>query len=180
VDADSPLAYSMEGASLGAPASLNARFWSPGWNSDQSLSKFQAEVSGQLVGGDPGVRIIEPLATDAGSWFTSIPAAHAPRDGQLLLVPRHSVFGSEELSSLAPGIAARSAGPCIVMSGPDAASRSLANGQIAHILPEDGAATELTVRIGDMPAGVAAMTVGTREGAGLRLPSWARVTGGGR
>jgi NADH-quinone oxidoreductase subunit G len=178
VDRDSPLAYSMEGASRGAPSSLNARFWSPGWNSDQSLSKFQAEVSGQLVGGDPGVRLIEPPASDAGSWFTSIPAAHAARDGKVFLVPRYHVFGSEELSSLAPGVAARSTGPCIALSAADAKTRGLANGQKTRALLENGAGAELTVQIGEMPPGIASITAGTEESAGFRLPSWARVTGG--
>ncbi len=106
-DPDSPLAYTMEGASIGAPASLNARFWSPGWNSDQSLSKFQAEVSGQLIGGDPGVRIFEPPTKETGVYFAAPGSSRPVADGTLILVPRYHVFGSEELSAMAPGIASR-------------------------------------------------------------------------
>ncbi len=178
LDLDSSLAYSMEGASRGAPASLNARFWSPGWNSDQSLSKFQAEVSGQLVGGDPGVRLFEPADTDAGAWFATVPAAHAAREGQLLLVARHNVFGSEELSSFAPGVAARSTGPRLSLSEPDAHARDLANGQKVLIQMEGGATVELVVQIREMAAGIASLMAG--DSAGAALPVWARVTGGGR
>ena len=109
-DPDSPLAYTMEGASIGAPASLNARFWSPGWNSDQSLSKFQAEVSGQLVGRRPRGAALRAARAGSGLVFPGCRAASrsaAGADGRLLLVPRYHVFGSEELSSLAPGIVAR-------------------------------------------------------------------------
>ena len=176
VDLDSPLSYTMEGASRGAPASLNARFWSPGWNSDQSLSKFQAEVSGQLIGGDPGVRLFEPAEPGAGSWFTAIPAAHAARDGQLFLVPRHNVFGSEELSSLAPGIAARFTGPALSLSEADAKARGLANGQKARVQMESGIGVELAVQIRQMPAGIASIMAG--DSAGAALPLWVRVTGG--
>ncbi len=99
-DPDSPLSYTMEGLGRGAPPALFARFWSPGWNSDQSLNKFQSEVGGQLVGGDPGVRLVEAPSRSAGTYFAAIPAAPAARDGLLLLVPRYHVFGSEELSVL--------------------------------------------------------------------------------
>ena len=51
---------------------------------------------------------------------------------------------------------------------------------IPRVLLENGAGAELTVRIGEMPAGVASITAGVPASAGLPMPSWARVTGGGR
>ncbi len=59
-DPDSPLAYTMEGLLAQPPSALVPRFWAPGWNSDQSMNKFQDEVGGKLRGGDPGVRLFEP------------------------------------------------------------------------------------------------------------------------
>ena len=59
-DPDTPLAFSMEGDHSQPPSALIPRFWAPGWNSVQSLNKFQEEVGGQLRGGDPGIRLIEP------------------------------------------------------------------------------------------------------------------------
>ena len=58
-DPDSPLSYSMEGAAVQPPSPLIPRFWSPGWNSDQSVNKFQDKTGGALRGGDPGVRLFE-------------------------------------------------------------------------------------------------------------------------
>ena len=59
-DPESPLSFTMEGSPLQPPPALIPRFWAPGWNSIQSLNKFQAEVGGPLRGGDPGKRLIEP------------------------------------------------------------------------------------------------------------------------
>src|SRR5690606_31655253 len=49
-DPDTPFSFSMEGARLQPPPALIPRFWAPGWNSIQSLNKFQAEINGPLVG----------------------------------------------------------------------------------------------------------------------------------
>jgi NADH-quinone oxidoreductase subunit G len=179
-DPDSPLSYTMEGFSRGAPSSLNARFWYPGWNSDQALNKFQSEVGGPLVGGDPGVRLVEPPADGAGSYFTIIPPAFARREGLILLVPRHHVFGSEELSFLSPGVAARSPRPCLVLSRSESERLGLREGQIARVAPEQGTAMELAVVIREMPAGVAAVPFGVPGLPPLELPAWVAVTGGGQ
>jgi NADH-quinone oxidoreductase subunit G len=62
-DPDSPLSFSMEGYPNQPPSPLITRFWSPGWNSIQSVTKYQREVGGPLNGGDPGVRLIEPKSS---------------------------------------------------------------------------------------------------------------------
>jgi NADH-quinone oxidoreductase subunit G len=96
IDAESPLSYSMEGLNRDQPASLTPYFWSPGWNSNQSLQKFQAEVDGPLKGGSAGVRLIQSTRRGA---VRKAPQSHvelAPE--KWLLVPRHRVHGSEELS----------------------------------------------------------------------------------
>ncbi len=53
-DTETPLSFSMEGFKNRPPAALIDHYWSPGWNSVQSLNKFQQEVNGPLTGGDPG------------------------------------------------------------------------------------------------------------------------------
>ena len=185
VDPDSPLAYSMEGSSLHAPGSLLSRFWSPGWNSDQSLNKFQAEVGGQLVGGDPGVRIAEPPAQDSSTWFaaaiseiTAPSGATAPE--QLLLLPRQHVFGSEELSAMAPGVAARAPRPYLALSKAEAEKRGLKEGAPARVTPASGAALELAVLFADVPPGVGIVPEGVDGVRALRLPGLARIESGGR
>src|SRR5690606_8325057 len=44
VDEESPLSFTMEGHPLQAPGALLTYSWSPGWNSNQSIFKFQDEV----------------------------------------------------------------------------------------------------------------------------------------
>jgi NADH-quinone oxidoreductase subunit G len=183
-DPDSPLAYTMEGASIHAPSSLNARFWSPGWNSDQSLSKFQVEVSGQLVGGDPGARLFEPPARESGGYFLptgSHPAespsgVHARRDGRLLLVARYHVFGSEELSSLAPGIASRTAAASVSMSRAECEKRGLRDGAMVRISLDGADPAELPVLVRDMPDGIASVPAGAPGMPVLPLAGWATIT----
>ena len=58
VDNESAMAFTMEGNQQQAPASLRAYTWSPGWNSNQSIHKFQSEVSGSDSTGDPGVLVV--------------------------------------------------------------------------------------------------------------------------
>jgi NADH-quinone oxidoreductase subunit G len=165
----------MEGASAGAPGSLVSRFWSPGWNSDQSLNKFQAEVGGQLVGGDPGERLFEPPAEDRGTWQPATVTASPAAQGELLLVARQHVFGSEELSSMAPGVAARAPRPYVALSKADSESRGLAEGARVRLLTEGGASIDLPVLIADLPAGVALVPEGIDGNTSLRLPGTARI-----
>ena len=56
-DSDSPLAFSMEGFRGQADSALQTAPWSPGWNSEQSLNKFQDKPGWHLKGGDAGKRI---------------------------------------------------------------------------------------------------------------------------
>ncbi len=175
-DLDSPLAYTMEGASAGAPGSLVSRFWSPGWNSDQSLNKFQAEVGGRLVGGDPGERLFEPPAEDKGTWQpATVSASPAAQGGELLVVARQHVFGSEELSSLAPGVAMRAPRPYVALSKGESEKRGLAEGAHVRLLTEAGASVDLPVLIADIPAGVALVPEGVDGNTALRLPVTARL-----
>jgi NADH-quinone oxidoreductase subunit G len=63
----------MEGYLNQPPSPLITRFWSPGWNSIQSVTKYQREVGGPLNGGDPGVRLIEPKPSAAVTYFRETP-----------------------------------------------------------------------------------------------------------
>lgn len=97
IDHETPLAYSMEGLNRDQPASLTPYMWSPGWNSNQSLQKFQAEVDGPLKGGTPGQRLV----VSTGQGLQSKQKITHPRmkKGMWRLVPIHRVHGSEELSA---------------------------------------------------------------------------------
>ncbi len=178
-DADSPLAYTMEGMLQQPPSPLIPRFWSPGWNSDQSLNKFQIEVGGPLRGGDAGVRILEPRTQAGGAYFPASPPAPAGGPGTLLLVARHHVFGSEELSALSRGIASRTPAPYLAMSAADAKALGLGEGGKALVTVQDGkgtASATLTVLVRDLPPGVASVPWGVPGMPVRELPDRARVS----
>ena len=120
-DEESALAYSMEGLNRAQPGALLPFVWSPGWNSNQSLHKFQSEAGGSLRGGTAGVRL---LTTGQGNTLGKArpPEAFKPRDGQWQLVPRQKIFGSDELSALSPAIAELTAPAYIELCSADAQS----------------------------------------------------------
>ena len=95
-DDESPLAYSMEGLNRDQPASLTPYVWSPGWNSNQSLQKFQAEVDGPLKSGTAGAKLIVSSTSGATQKAPQQTVEMQPHQWQL--VPVHQVHGSDELS----------------------------------------------------------------------------------
>lgn len=173
-DPDSPLAYSMEGHRGLPPAPLTPFYWSAGWNSVQSLNKFQSEIGGHLHGGDPGRRLIEPLQGTA-KYFTGIPSAFTKREGEWVVFPTHHIFGDEELSARAPGLAQRIPEPYIVISPEDAHALGVAASDMMRVRIGE-TALNLTVRILDSVApGTAGMPVHLPTLPTLSLPAWAQL-----
>lgn len=156
----------MEGYPDEAPPPLIPFFWTPGWNSYQAVNKFQEEIAGPLRGGPAGVRLVEPGR--GNGTFGEVPAVFAPRAGEWLLVARHHIFGSEELSREAPGVAELAPQAYVALNPDDAA----------------GFGGEVTVagrrvpvrRDAGLPRGVAAIPVGIAGFEGMELPQWSRIT----
>jgi NADH-quinone oxidoreductase subunit G len=171
-DPDSPLAFSMEGYPGQPPSSLIPFFWSPGWNSIQSVNKFQSEINGPLHGGDPGVRLIEPPQVSNWLYFSAPQKAFEARTDEWLLVPLYHVFGSEELSAQAPAIAQLAPGPYIALSAADAAGMQLEEG--AHVeVKLNGTVQRLPVMVRQgLPKGVAGVPAGLLSLEGAGLPLW--------
>lgn len=182
-DPDAPLSFSMEGYAGRPPAPLVNLYWAPGWNSVQSLNKFQSEVAGSLAGGDPGVRLLEAAppfnGTTANGYFPApadARASHTPT-GALLAVPRHHIFGSEELSALAPAIAERTPGPCAELHPDDARTLGVAEGALVRV-NLNGRELVLPLRIeAGMAPGLITLPVSLPELTGLDLPAAAVVNG---
>ncbi len=158
-DPDSPLAYSMEGYPGEPPPPLIPWFWAPGWNSVQSVNKFQAEIGGALRGGDPGVRLIEPAGADGGAHFDTVPQRFAPRVGAWLLIPLHHIFGSEELSALAPGVRELAPQPYVALNPDDADMLGLAAGELACVDLDPAPCRLLVTRRADLRRGMAGVPV---------------------
>jgi NADH-quinone oxidoreductase subunit G len=173
-DVDSPLAFSMEGSGEIPPTALLSHFWSPGWNSVQSVNKFQDEVGGPLRGGDPGRRLVEPT----GVLEPFPDAARAPEAGPgagLWIVPRHLLFGTEELSASARTAATVVPEPELLVHPEDAAVLGLAEGDAVEIEVGDSSAV-LPVRLTpDVARGVGAAPFGLPGLAGFDVPGWGLV-----
>lgn len=175
-DPDSPLAFSMEGTEREAPAALIAWYRKPGWNSVQALNKFQAEVGGELRGGDPGVRLIATPAA-AADFLAGVPAPFQPHPGEWLLLPHWRIFGSEELSILAPAVAASAAPPELLLHPDDLAALGLSAGASAEVRA-GGETLALPVRPEtSLTPGTAMLPAGLPGLPWLELPAWGSIRG---
>jgi NADH-quinone oxidoreductase subunit G len=174
-DPDSPMSFSMEGYPGKPPSSLIPFFWAPSWNSIQSTAKFQQEVGGELRGGDPGLRLLEPAADTPPTYDGSAPAAQARPSGKWLAVPLHHIFGSEELSILSPAVAERAPQPYLALHPEDAAALQLAEGAQAE-LRINGSAQRLAVKLDTgIARGLAGIPAGLPQTKSLQLPAWSEI-----
>ncbi|NLF13730.1 MAG: NADH-quinone oxidoreductase subunit NuoG [Anaerolineaceae bacterium] len=175
-DPDAPLAFSMEGYEGKPPAPLIPRFWAPNWNSVQAMIKFQEQVGGPLEGGPVGRRLVEP-GEGPVTFFDEVPAAFVAREGQWLVVPLYHVFGSEEQSALAPGIAELAPAPYLGLNEDDLASLGAAEGD--RVTVTVGVTRyQLPARVvPELPRGIAGLPVGLPGLPGRALGTrYARVT----
>jgi NADH-quinone oxidoreductase subunit G len=174
-DPDSALSFSMEGYPDQPPSPLLPFFWAPGWNSIQSVNKFQEEIDGPLRGGDPGVPLIQTGQSGNGAYPSPVPEAFAPRADEWLLVPLYHIFGSEELSSLAPGIAELAPKPYLALNPDDGARLGLAEGKAAEISVA-GLRHRLPVSLrADLPKGVAGVPAGVVRIDESSFPAWTSI-----
>jgi NADH-quinone oxidoreductase subunit G len=155
VDDESPLAFTMEGAKGPQPGSLLPFVWSPGWNSNQSVHKFQSEVGGPLRGGSAGIRLLDrahldkPLAAPA-------PEPYCRRPGEWLLISRPCIFGTDELSVHSAGIGELAGEATVALCTDDATGLGLRAGDGVLI---DGIPLELVID-DSLPAGCASFSAG--------------------
>ena len=171
-DPDSSLSYTMEGFRGLPPPSLTPFYWSPGWNSVQSINKYQEEVGGSLRGGDPGLRLFEPIQNAQVNFFTSVPELFVRSDNQLMIVPIHHIFGSEELSARSPSVTERSPNAYLLVNEEDATARKIQDGSLLGF-DVDGQSYRLPVKISSaMPRGVAGLPYGLNGLPFVGLPAW--------
>ncbi len=175
-DPESPLSFSMEGYQGIPPGPLALRFWAPGWNSGQALNKFQSEINGPLMGGDPGKRLIEPDAGRETVYFIEVPEAFTRREGEWLAVPAFHIFGSEELSALGAAVSERVPKPYVGMNERDANSlRKKEGDEVA--LKLGNVVRSLPVRIVPfLSSGLVALPVGLSGLEDIVLPQWGMVS----
>jgi NADH-quinone oxidoreductase subunit G len=173
-DPDSPLSYTMEGYRGEPPSSIIPFFWSPGWNSIQSVHKYQEEVGGHLHHGDPGIRLIYP-STAATHYYSEVPEDFKPLQNHLFLVPLYHIFGSEELSILSPGIAERAPDPYVAICTEDARELQLEAGRTLEFTVNKQT-FRLPVKINDdITTGTAGLPLGLPGVPYEEIPAWAII-----
>lgn len=159
-DTNSPLAYTMEGDNTKQPGALLPFVWSPGWNSNQSLHKFQSEVGGALAGGTAGVRLIKPSANKITPSVAAAPSAFNAQKGQWRLLPLYRIFGSDELSARSPAVGELVEPPFLELSDADAESLNANVGDLIQIsLAETNCHAVLKLN-NSLPDGCAAYSIG--------------------
>ena len=171
VDTDSPLSFTMEGYKGVPPSPLTPFFWAPGWNSGQSVNKYQTEIGGPLYGGNPGTRLFKHVSTGTPGYFNDVPKAFQPKADEWEIIPLTHIFGSEELSVLADGIAELSAAPYVAVSEKDAGALDISEGSIVQV-NFGSIQYELVVKVKkELPQGTAGIPYNLPGLTGIRWPA---------
>ncbi len=174
-DPDSAMSYTMEGFHGRQPAAMTGFYWSPGWNSVQSINKYQIEVGGELHDGNPGKRLLEPSSESTIEETTAIPSNFAPKAGKKLALPIYYIYGSEELSAKSPAIQERIPEAQFILNPKDAAQEGIAEGDTLH-LSVDGKDINLRVKFDESLAnGTVGVPIGFKETVGIAFPFWAEL-----
>ena len=128
-DVETPLAFTMEGSNGKQAGALIPFVWSPGWNSNQSVHKFQSKPGGALRGGTPGVRIIDNNNT-VNKVISEQPQPFTIVADQHRLLPIYKIFGSEETSTRSAAIQELTIMPFLQISQHDASKLGVQAGDL--------------------------------------------------
>lgn len=170
-DNDSGLSYTMEGYRGMPPSSMIPFFWAPGWNSVQSVNKYQEQIGGPLHGSDPGVRVLHSK-NPAPKFFTAVPEPYKPMEGRLWMLPIHHIFGSDELSARSAVLAERIPHAYILVSVVSAEDLDI-KGDNMLTFEIAGRSWTLPVRFShSLQKGVAALPLGIEGTPYVELPAW--------
>jgi NADH-quinone oxidoreductase subunit G len=165
VDPDSALAFSPEGIQTPREQPLVARYWAPGINSVQAVSKYHGDPPAVLVKGEAGAEAAENPGAGA-------PAAFASHASEWLVMPLHHIFGSEELSTLSPSVASLARSALIVLNPEDAAKLCIRENDAVEVSNYALSCACVAAIAPWVTKGSAALSVGRPETQGLDLPEW--------
>lgn len=176
VDKNSPLSFTMEGYQGVPPSADIPFFWSPGWNSVQSINRYQTEVGGTLHGGNPGVRLLELSEENKSGYFDKIPEKFTRREGEWWIIPFYHIYGSDELSVKGPALAERVPPAYIAMNEKDLNKNNLKEGDKVTIT-FSGDKISVPVRAENtLPGGLAGLPKGFEGLTGIQFPFWGKIT----
>ncbi|PWJ60092.1 NADH-quinone oxidoreductase subunit G [Dyadobacter jejuensis] len=172
----SPFSFTMEGSRGFPPPPLTPYYWSPGWNSNQALNKYQIEVGGALAGRHAEVNLFAmastiPYPTKKGGVNQSQSVIQNATTHTFELLPITHIFGSEELSGYGDAISKLAPAPYFAINKQEASRLSLQPGVDIHL--RIGKQTyPLTVQIGqELPAGCAAIPYNIPPLTGITWPA---------
>ncbi len=174
-DEDSPLSFTMEGYKGIPPGSAIPFFWAPGWNSVQSVNKYQEEIGGRLKDANPGVLLFKEKSVSTPSFFTDKPDSFRARPGKWLLLPQQNIYGTGELSSYTPAMQQLSPKPYIAMSGNDLKQMGILEGAEVEIVMGNNS-YKLPVKLNhDLADGMALVFAGENGIGGLGWGNWGKL-----
>ena len=116
-DEDGIMNFSMEGVPALKDSAVFSSPWAPGWNSNQSLFKFQKHTGAALNQASLGERLLGTTAT-AQSWFPA--TVHKAAGQGFALFPLYHLFGSEELTARSEAIQAKATAAYVALNPADA------------------------------------------------------------
>lgn len=139
-DPDAPMSFSMEGIHNPNKSPLQANIWSPGWNSNQSIFKFQEVVGGERRGGPSGIRIERPQQ-ELSDWSVYSDTKQELPDipNRVQMLPVYRLFGSEELSNQAMAISEVIEAPFVLVNHMDAETTGIMPGELVELETRCGA-----------------------------------------
>lgn len=115
-DEEGILSYSMEGISPLKDATVFNTAWAGGWNSNQSVFKFQSHTGGALKQASNGQCLIKSTVTDKNwSDISESKSVSTNFEG----FPLYHLFGSEELSARADAIQEKATAAYIALNEAD-------------------------------------------------------------
>ncbi len=171
-DPDSGMSYTMEGTRAQPPSSMIPFFWSPGWNSVQSVNKYQEEVGAALRGGDPGLRLLEAKSKSQAPFFNDVPEQFKTVENLLWIVPIHHIYGSEELSAKGASVAKRVPEPYVLINKYNSTQLNLSEGDTIEF-EIYGQSYKLPVKWSNSIAlGAAGLPMGLSKIQYTDLPGW--------
>lgn len=175
-DPDAPLSYTMEGYHGEPPSADVPYFWSPGWNSQQSINKFQIEVGGHLHGGDPGKRMIEMKENGSVAYFNELPKKFEAQKDMLQMLPKKEIFGSEPTSMISPAIRERAGIASVSINEATASNSNVKAGEELKIVIGNKTITLPVTIDKTLPEGIALLPVDRPGIDFIHLPQFAKIS----
>ena len=173
-DDDSPFSFTMEGYKGMPPSGTVPFFWAPGWNSVQSVTRYQEGPGGPLKGGDPGIALFA-LNGKSPAYFMEPPEAFQSRQERWLVLPQYHVLGSGELSSYTSALQELSPAPFAMLSANDAGRLHVNNND--HVrLSMQGKTFSLPVQIKkELRDGILLVAAGLPGAETMNWNTWIQV-----